>query len=175
MSDAMPRLDEIAGKPTEREGFTVTDLGTASWATGKIREAQEAQARIREHADQLHKQITEWEQSASAQWRERIEFFKPLVRRWAEEHMHEYSKKKSLDLLSGMRIGFYAGSFTVVIDDEAEAINELKQYQMTDAIKVTESVKKSEVKKHIEAGLQFNTIRVEAKPETFYVKPTEQI
>nr|BDD44998.1 hypothetical protein 17 [Spirochaetaceae bacterium] len=166
----MPELFEFNDEPVQKERFEVRDIGSADWAAGKIREAQQAIGRIKEHADRLRTQIAEWEQSESVQWQDQIDFFEPMIRHWAELSLAQYTKKRSLDLPSGMRIGFRAGSEVVEIEDEEKAIAELKQYKLTDSIKVKEVIVKAAVKKHLNAGIQFNTIRMDKKEDSFYVK-----
>ena len=176
MADAMrlPELHEMEAANEPRDHWDVTDLGSADFAAGRIREAQEAIARIQEHAALLRSQVNAWALAEAKQWDEQILFFEPLLRKWAEENMSDYSKKRSLDLPGGMRIGFRAGSETVDIDDEAGLIEEAKQYKLTDTVQVKESILKTPLKKHLRAGVQFNHARLDQKPDTFYVKPSEK-
>lgn len=172
MADAikLPEIYEL----DERDpvvGWEVTDLSSADWAAGKIREAQESMQTIKEHADRLRKQADEWESRQLAPYADQVGFFTGLLRLWADRGgMEGLTKKKSLDLPSGMRIGFRSGSEVVEIEDEEAAIAECKQYQLDDAVKIKETISKTAVKKHLKAGIQFNTIRMDRRPDTFYVK-----
>lgn len=172
MTDAikLPEIYELDERDSTF-GWQVTDLSSADWAAGKIREARESMDKIKAHADRLRKQADEWESKQLSPYADQVEFFTGLLRFWAEHGgMEGLTKKKSLDLPSGMRIGFRAGSEVVEVEDEEKAIEECKQYQLTDAIKVKETLSKTAVKKHLNAGIQFNTIRIDRRPDTFYVK-----
>jgi len=175
MADAMklPEIYELDERDPV-DGWKVTDLSSADWAAGKIREAQESMDRIKEHADRLRRQADEWESKQLAPYSDQVQFFTTLLKMWAEQGgMEGLTKKKSLDLPSGMRVGFRAGSEVVEIEDEEAAIAECKSYQLTDTIKVKETLSKTAIKKHLQAGVQFNTIKMDRRPDTFYVKVTE--
>lgn len=176
MADAikLPEIYELDERDPV-DGWKVTDISSADWAAGKIREAQESMRTIKEHADRLRKQADEWESRQLEPYADQVQFFTGLLRLWAENGGFEgLTKKRSLDLPSGMRIGFRAGAEVVDIEDEEAAIEECKQYGLVECVKVKETISKTNIKKHLNAGVQFNTIKLDRKPDSFYVKESDK-
>lgn len=158
----------------KKQPFRVTDIPSASWAAEKIREAQQAVARIKADAAERKQQAQDWEETMLKEWLNRIEHFSVLLRLWAENHMHEYTRNKSMALPCGMRMGFRQGSPKVSIEDEVALLEEIRQYHLDDAIKTEDKIVRGELKKHLLAGVQFENASLTPPVSAFYVQEKDE-
>ena len=158
----------------KKEPWRITDLQSATWVAGKIREAQEAIARIQNDADTRHNETADWEERMSAEWKDRISFFESHLRPWLEIHMHEYTRKRSMPLPNGVSVGFRTVPAKVDIVDADRLIDEIKQYNLDGAIETVEKLVKSEVKKHLQSGVQFENASLTPPVDKFFVKEQEK-
>jgi phage host-nuclease inhibitor protein Gam len=153
-------FDEL---PMETNSFEVTDMKSADWCIAKIGEAkrriEERNAIVAEYKKRLDERLAETNIADVRQ----VEFMESLLRPWAEMEIMK-GKTKSLKLPCGT-LGLRAGRESVVIDDEAAAIEWAELFK-PEAVKITKSIYKSEIN-----GTDAPGYHVETGAHTFYCKP----
>ena len=160
----LTNFDEL---PMETESFEVVDMKSADWCIAKIGEAkrriEERRAIVAEYKKRLEERLAETNIADVRQ----VEFMESLLRPWAEIEIMK-GKTKSLKLPCGT-LGLRAGRESVVIDDESAAIEWAELFK-PEAVKITKSILKSEVK-----GTDAPGYHVETSPHKFKVEPSEKL
>jgi phage host-nuclease inhibitor protein Gam len=156
-------LTDFTELPIEKEAFEVTDMKSADWCIAKIGEAysriEQRRAIVAEYQRKLAERLAETNKADE----ETVSYMESLLRPWAELEIMK-GKTKSLKLPCGT-LGLRAGRESVVIDDEAAAIEWAELFK-PEAVKITKSILKSEVK-----GTDAPGYHVETGSHTFYCKP----
>jgi phage host-nuclease inhibitor protein Gam len=156
----LTNFDEL---PMETDSFEVVDMKSADWCIAKIGEAkrriQERTAIVAEYKKRLDERLAETNIADVRQ----VDFMESLLRPWAELEIMK-GKTKSLKLPCGT-LGLRAGRESVVIDDEAAAIEWAELFK-PEAVKITKTIYKSEIN-----GTDAPGYHVETGAHTFYVKP----
>jgi hypothetical protein len=109
----------------------------------KIGEAKKAMLARKELADYYHKRIDKWLENANIADARDVEFMESLIRPWAEIEIMK-GRKKSITLPCGVA-KIIPGRDSVEVYDEPAALAWAKTFK-PEAVKVTESILKSEIK-----------------------------
>jgi phage host-nuclease inhibitor protein Gam len=163
----------LAGEPAEKKPFEVVDYSGANWAVTTAMDATAMMGVKQAIAEAWHKRIDDWLVKQCAEYestkRAMEELLKPFIER-------ELAGKKTRSIaLPGGKAGFRKAPDALEIKDEAAALSWARDH-VPDAVKVkvTESVLKEPLEKHIEATGEIpDGVELIAGKETFYIKPLE--
>ena len=172
MGDAA--LDAIFGQQTqdlEKKKFEVKDLQSADWCVVR---AIQAEHRIQERRVLVLKykaKLDGYLIDANKEDYGTIEFMQQQLEPWVDEHLRD-QKRKSVILPHGTA-GFRQGQESVDVLDDITALAWCKE-NLPIAVKVVESISKTEVKNSIKAGGAIpDGIKLKPGDRRFYVKEEE--
>jgi phage host-nuclease inhibitor protein Gam len=157
--------------PAEKQPFEVTDFGGANWTVAKAMDATTEIVRREVQAEAWHQRINDWLAAETKQYRDTIEHMEFLLRPFVEVEL-KGNKRRHLTFPSG-EAGFRKAPGRLEFTDEAAALAWAKEH-CPDAVKVTENVQKTPLKKHIETKGEIpDGVQLVEGEEHFYIKPIE--
>ncbi|MBW2037425.1 MAG: host-nuclease inhibitor Gam family protein [Deltaproteobacteria bacterium] len=167
-------LDAIFGAETqdlEKPKFEVRDLQSADWCVAKVIQAehriQERKLLVVQYIEKLDAYLI----NANKDDYSTIEFFRQQLEPWVEDYLRE-QKRKSVKLPHGTA-GFRQGQESIEVLDEERALVWCKE-NLPEAIKITESIRKTEIKNAITAGGAVpDGVKLKQGERRFYVKEEE--
>lgn len=154
---------------TEKKSFAVTDYGSGNWAVSKAMDATTEIVRLQVQAEAWHQQIGAWLAKATAEYTRSVEYMESLLRPFVTEEL-KGKKSRHVTFPAG-EAGFRKSPDRLDITDEAVALMWAKA-NCPEAVKVTETVQKTPLKKRIEStGEMPDGVKLVPGEERFYIKP----
>jgi len=152
MSDVYDRLDEYLDQLTtplaQDEGWHITTMGEASWASRKLRSVTEAMSVVDEWEKEQIARIKEAAEKERKQHERSRDFFLGHLRQWLEGLIQDGRPTKSITLPGGT-ISLRQRKPTLEVDDE-RAIRHLQEAYELDPIEVKQTLNKTKFRKVIE-------------------------
>lgn len=166
----------------EKEGFTIENLDTASWASRKAHAAATAIADLEAWRKREIERINEVYETETGRLKDTLDFFTHALAIWLKKQVDEGRKTKSFDLPGG-RIALRSTQPKIHVDNEA-AMLEWARANAPGVIKVRESIDQRELRKAIdlvEGGVVITPdgepvpARWEQLPDNASFKPAEHV
>ncbi len=129
-----------------KEAFKVTDLSSATWAMRKLSEIEKKAADIKAVAESEKNRIEEWEAKQLQKFTASQDYFKNIVSEFLIEQKQEDPKFKISTPYGNVSTRKKPDSWEY---DEETIVNFLKKNEMSDYIKVEESIDKTSFKKAV--------------------------
>lgn len=171
-------LDEQEQEQEQERRFVVDDDNKACWALRKIKEKQEKIEQKKELAETQVRQINEWLESETEKLEKSIEFLKSLLHEYAVRLREKEPGLKTHSLPFG-DLQFRKQQPEWKYDEE-KLLKSLKESELTEYIRIKESVDKANLKKSAviqdgkvvekNTGIVLDGVIVEERPEKFDVK-----
>lgn len=127
------------------EAFQINDLGAATWAFRKLQAIEAQEKEIKDTANSELTRIREWEDLELVRTKSDREYFESLL---TDYYTREHTENPKFRLSTPFgKVTSRKSAAGIDISDSAKVINSLKKEGAEEFIKVTEEVKKGELKK----------------------------